>query len=146
MIRKITSADKEVFFSLTEQFYQSDAVLHPIPAVCHERTFEELMRSDVYLECLILEQNGQTAGYALLNKMYTHEMGGMVIWIEELYVLPEYRSCGLGTEFFQYLEQHYSDANFRLELMPDNQRAAKLYSRMGFEPLTYAQMVKNKEK
>lgn len=144
MIRIIEEKDRETFLELSKEFYSSNAVLHPIDESFHEKTFAELMRSHDYLECYIIEENGETAGYCLLNKTFGHECGGPVIWIEELYVRSEYQGRGIGSEMLDLVEQAHPAARYRLETEPENERAAKLYGRKGYEPLGYCQMVKDK--
>lgn len=146
MIRKLERKDKDLFLRLTRDFYASDAVLHSIPDAYHINAFEEMMRSEQYAEGYFIEQDARPAGYALLAKTYSHECGGMVLWIEEIYIAPEFRGNGLGKEFFDYLETEYkSVSRFRLELEPGNEKAERLYRRLGFEPLDYRQMVKEKK-
>ena len=142
-IRKIKNTDRELFLSLQKEFYQSDAVLHPIPDSYYANNFTELMRSDVYLMGYFFEIDGKNAGYALLSRSYSPEAGGIVIWIEELYVLPEYRSMGVGSRFFAFLEKELPAARYRLEVEPDNDRARRLYGRQGYESLPYLQMIKD---
>ena len=48
MIRPITKEDRDVYVSLADLFYHSEAVEHPVPPAYYERTFEELMRSEDY--------------------------------------------------------------------------------------------------
>lgn len=146
LIRRIEQKDKEIFLRLTREFYASDAVLHPVPDAYHTNTFEELMRSNQYAEGYLIESEGVPAGYALIAKTFSHECGGIAIWIEEIYILPEFRSQGLGKEFFDFLESAYGNVacRFRLELEPENEKAQRLYRRLGFEPLEYKQMVKDK--
>lgn len=143
MIRKLTPQDHVLFLDLCREFYHSSAVMHPIPESYYENTFQELMRSEVYTQCYILEYEGQPAGYALLSKSYSTEAGGMVVWIEELYLRPDFRSHGIGSEFFAFLEQEHPAARYRLEIEPDNERAAKLYRSRGYEVLPYVQMIKD---
>ena len=143
MIRKLTPQDHVLFLDLCREFYHSSAVMHPIPESYYENTFQELMRSEVYTQCYILEYEGQPAGYALLSKSYSAEAGGMVVWIEELYLRPDFRSHGIGSEFFTFLEQEHPAARYRLEIEPDNERAAKLYRSRGYEVLPYVQMIKD---
>ncbi len=143
MFRKITPADREEFLAMGREFYASPAVLGNIPDCRHEQTFEELMRSSVYLECYIFELEGHTAGFAMLNKTFNHEMGGMVVWLEELYVRPAFQQHGLGSSFLDWLAENVPAARFRLETEPENLRAAALYTRKGYEPLGYVQMVRD---
>ena len=78
-----------------------------------------------------------------LSLKYSHEAGGLELWVEELYVRPAFRGRGLGHEFFAWLRglsaaEHIR--RIRLETEPENERAAALYARMGFSPLGYCQM------
>ena len=142
MLRKITPNDRETYIALSEEFYSSDAVSHSIPVEVHKNSFDELMRSDEYIECFIFEHEGETAGYALIAKTFSPEAGGVVVWIEELYVREGFRGKGLGKAFFAYMEQNYNVSRYRLEVEPDNVRAKKLYSALGYKKLPYEQMIK----
>ena len=99
MIRKIEKKDRDVFLRLSEMFYASPAVAHEIPKEYHERTFCELMRSDEYADGYIVEADGKPVGIALTAKTYSREAGGKVLWLEELFILEEYRCLGLGREY-----------------------------------------------
>lgn len=143
MIRKIMSTDRERFISMARAFYHSPAVHAPVPEDYHRRAFEEMLRSEDYLLGLIFETDGQTAGYALLMKSWSQEAGGPCVWIDELYVLPEFQGRGLGHEFFRELPKRIPAARYRLEIEPENHRAEALYRKMGFENLPYGQMVRD---
>lgn len=145
MIRRVTEADREIFLALSEEFYASPAVLHPVPRRYHEDAFRELMRSDTYAEAFLLESEGKAVGYALTAKSYSREAGGKVLWLEELYILSEFRSRGLGGEYFAFIEGYARENGFariRLEVEEENVRARALYGRLGYLPLDYCQMVK----
>ena len=113
-------------------------------SVMLEKTFEECLKSDTYAELFILEWEGKIAGYGLIAKTFSQEAGGMVYWLEELYILEEYRSKGLGSEYFRYMEEHKEEGvtRFRLEVEKENERAWKLYKRQGYDWLEYDQMIK----
>ena len=120
--------DRELFYSFADQFYNSEAVMHPIPTDYHVKAFEEMMRSDVYIEGYIFEFEGKPVGYAMTSKAFSHESGGITLWVDELYIKEAYRSKGLGKEFFSYIHGTASAfaARLRLEVEPDNLRAIKL--------------------
>ena len=141
MIRRITSADREIYLQMAYEFYHSEAVLHPVPDDHYVRAFDEMMRSDAYMVGLIFEEDDQAVGYALLCKTYSQEAGGMAVWIDELYVREGYRNRGIGKRFFADLQTIIPAARYRLEIEPDNLRAEKLYRSMGFDVLGYKQMV-----
>ena len=145
-IRRITKNDRECYVELAEGFYHSPAVLHDIPRSYIERTFDEMMRSDVYVDGFLMEADeGVVMGYALISKTFSQESGGLAVWVEELYVLPEHQGQGVGSQVFALLEEVYPDCcRFRLEIEPDNEGAERLYRRMGYGDLPYRQMVKEK--
>ncbi|MDD6021122.1 MAG: GNAT family N-acetyltransferase [Acutalibacteraceae bacterium] len=144
MIRKIEKRDSEEYLKMAKDFYSSSAVLHPVPEEYFKRTLDEMLTSDRYAEGYILEKDGETAGYALVAKTFSQEAGGLVIWAEELYIKPEFRSHGLGTEFFRFLEENRSSdvKRIRLEVELENAGAIKLYKRLGYDFLEYNQMIK----
>ncbi len=146
MIRKINETDKEQYMIFTEHFYNSDAVMHPVPKEYREATWQELMRSDEYLECFFVEEDGIAKGFLLLAYTFSQEAGGKVCWIEEIFIEPEYRGRGLGRECFAFIKQNIEPVckRIRLEVEPDNFRAKKLYSEMGFGYLPYEQMLKGR--
>ena len=131
MIRKIKAEDKEIYIKMAHDFYRMPAVDHPVPDSYLEKTFEECLKSDTYAELFILEWEGKIAGYGLIAKTFSQEAGGMVYWLEELYILEEYRSKGLGSEYFRYMEEQKEEGvtRFRLEVEKENERAWKLYKR-----------------
>ncbi len=143
MIRRIEEKDREVFIEMSEEFYHSPAVLHPVDSSFHTKAFDELMRSKEYLECYITEEDSRIAGFCLLNKTYQHEYGGRVLWVEELYVRPEFQGKGLGSKMLKFVEEDNPDtALIRLETEPDNFGAKRLYERNGYEFLEYQQYIK----
>jgi len=144
MIRKVKETDRQCYIEMVKSFYNSEAVCHEIPVSHIQAAFDEMMRSDVYMEGFILEVEGETAGYANIAKTFSCEGGGLTVWAEEVFILPKFRCKGLGRELFGFLEQYYGDklARMRLEVTDENERAAKLYRSLGFESLEYRQMVK----
>ena len=144
MIRKVMPQDKEMYLSLTEKFYQSDAVSHNIPLENRLNTWDEIIRSDEYADCYFVIKDGDVAGYMLLAYTFSQEAGGKTAWIEEIYILPEFRSMGLGNELFDFIKAEIEPdcARLRLEVEADNIRAKKLYKSLGFKQLEYEQMIR----
>lgn len=137
--------DRATYMEMARAFYASGAVLHPVPERHFADAFDEMMRSEDYISGLIFELDGQVAGYALLCRTYTQEAGGVAVWVDELYVRPEFRGRGLGKSLFTALPEIAPAARYRLEIEPDNARAEKLYRQMGFVDLPYRQMVRDAE-
>lgn len=143
MIRKITEQDRALYLEMAHEFYHSPAVLHAVPDAHFERCFDEIISGSPFTDALILEHEGVAAGYALLSRTYSQEAGGLCVWIEEVYVRPQYQGKGIGKAFFHALPRIAPAARYRLEIEPDNARAERLYRSLGFEPLLYRQMVRD---
>ena len=142
-IRPICKDDRNVYLKMAAEFYKTDAVLLHVGEEHFRSTFEELMRSDEYALCYIFELDGEVAGYSLLAKTYSQEAGGKVLWIEEIYVSPDFRGRGIGKAFFEFLLKKLpSDVKrLRLEVERENSGAVKLYKSFGFDFLEYDQMI-----
>ena len=144
MIRKFVPEDREDYIRFSTEFYNSSAVDKPVPREHFEQGFDEMMRSDVYVQGYMLVCDGNNVGYCVTMKTYSVEAGGITIWIDELFVLEEYRSKGLGRELFKYIEENGDKKlrRIRLEVELENGRAISLYKKMGFEPAPHDGMWK----
>ena len=142
-IRPVARGDRKIYLRMAKEFYATDAVLIHVGEENFSATFEELMRSDRYALCYIFELDGAVAGYSLLAKTFSQEAGGQVLWIEEIYVLPEYRGRGIGKAFFDFIIKNKPDKvkRIRLEVERENEGAVKLYKGFGFDFLGYDQMI-----
>ncbi len=89
----------------------------------------------------VLELQGSLEGYALLTSFLSNEYGGVICFVDELYVSPAKRGQGHGTSLF---EQVMTDrtlwpeppVGISLEVRPENLRARRLYERLGFKVKT----------
>ena len=144
MIRKFVPEDREDYIRFSTEFYNSSAVDKPVPKEHFEQGFDEMMRSDVYVQGYMLVCDGNNVGYCVTMKTYSVEAGGITIWIDELFVLEEYRSKGLGRELFKYIEENGDKKlrRIRLEVELENGRAISLYKKMCSVPAPYDGMWK----
>jgi len=142
MIRKMTQKDTEPVLAMMQVFYASPAVLSNGSKEIFAADVAACVSDNPYLEGYIFEDEGMIMGYAMVAKSFSTEFGKPCIWIEDLYVKPRYRSMGLGSAFFAYIQAQYPGCLFRLEAEKENEGAVKLYKRMGFEELPYIEMKK----
>jgi GNAT superfamily N-acetyltransferase len=136
-IRKITQTDKHIYTEMAKDFYSSPAVLENIPEENILNSFELFLDGTPYGDAFIFELDGQTVGYGVLAYTHSQEAGGRVVWIEEIYVKDEYRGRGFGSEFLEFVKKNIPARRYRLETEPENERAAALYRRHGFEHFEY---------
>ncbi len=141
-IRLITPSDKKEYFEMSRAFYASGAAKGEITDDLRESFWKEILKGEL-LKGYFFEVNGEVAGFALTPVYASQEFGGRVLWIDELFVKPQFRGQGLATEFFGFLENNSQGCKLlRLEVEPDNKKAISLYKSLGFENLIYGQMIK----
>ena len=142
MIREMTVADRDAVLSMMRVFYASPAVLTNGSDEIFINDFENCVNGSPYLEGYIFEDAGKTVGYAMIAKSFSTEFGKPCMWIEDIYVIDEYRGRGIGSEFFAFLDEKYKGCLLRLEVEPENERAVHVYEKCGFEVMPYMEMKK----
>ncbi len=142
MIRKMQANDASQVLEMMRVFYASPAVLSNGSEEIFQNDVAECVSGSPYLEGYVFEQNGVIQGYTMIAKSFSTEFGKRCIWIEDLYVQPEFRGKGLGGAFLQHIQELYPGALFRLEAEQENEGAVRLYEKMGFEVLPYLELKK----
>ena len=141
-IRPMVKEDKESVLEMMRVFYTSPAVLSNGSEEIFEADVENCVNESPYLEGFVFEEKGEILGYGMIAKSFSTEFGKPCIWVEDLYLKPEYRGQGIGSKFFEYLENNYTDCIFRLEVEEENERAIHVYEKNGFTVLPYMEMKK----
>lgn len=137
----MTPADISDVLEMMRVFYASEAVSTNGSEEIFRADVEQCLGQSPYLEGYILEQNGVLAGYGMLAKSFSTEFGKPCIWVEDLYLKPEYREQHLGSEFLQHVRKKYPEAVCRLEVEPENTRAVHTYEKNGYGTLPYTEMI-----
>ena len=142
-IRRLKQQDREIYVSMAEKFYSTDAVAKKVDSKNFYLAFDEIMKRDTYASAYILRYDGKTAGYVLLAKTYSQEAGGLVIWVEEIFVEENFRGKGIAKAFFEFLLKAKGETvkRIRLEVEKENEGAVRLYKSFGFDFLEYDQMI-----
>lgn len=141
-IRKMTREDTEQVAEMMRVFYSSPALLTNGSEEIFRNDIEACVGSNPYLEGYVFEEEHRIAGYAMIAKSFSTEFGRHCIWIEDLYLCPEFRGRGIGTMFFAFIENKYPDSVMRLEVESENKKAISVYGTCGYEILPYMEMKK----
>ena len=141
-IREMIQDDKSIIIDMMRVFYASPAVLSNGSEEIFEADVENCVNDSPYLEGFVFEENGEILGYGMIAKSFSTEFGKPCIWIEDLYIKPEFRGQGIGSAFFSHIEKKYPNHIYRLEVEEENERAICVYKKNGFEVLPYMEMKK----
>ena len=106
-------------------------------------TVEDIQRTlfgaDPAAEILIAELGGQAAGFALFFTSYSTFLARAGIYLEDLFVYPQFRSCGVGKSLLTHLAALAVERNMgRLDwsVLNWNEPAIKFYEQLGAQGMT----------
>ncbi|MGD8405154.1 MAG: GNAT family N-acetyltransferase [Anaerolineales bacterium] len=94
---------------------------------------------------LVARDKDKLIGIAAISFAWTLEHGGKSAWLDELYVLPDYREDGIGSALIESAIDELRKqgcAAIDLEVEENHHRAERLYERKGFKRLKRKRWVK----
>ena len=89
-------------------------------------------------EALIAERDGKPAGFALWFYNFSTFRGGHGLYVEDVFVDPEYRGAGIGRAIFRFLAQRAISqgcARMDWDVLNWNAPAIRFYRALGAYPL-----------
>ena len=108
--------------------------------VADEATLQEtLFGARRYAEVVIARYDGTPAGFALFFHNYSTFLAKPGIYLEDLFVFPEYRSKGIGKALLVHLAKLAKERNCgRLEwwVLDWNESAINFYKKLGAVPMS----------
>ena len=104
MIRAATPADVPLIASLVRELAEYEKLADQ--AVATDSDFARALFSpSPKAHALIVEHDGQPAGFALYFYNFSTFLGRPGIYIEDVFIRPEFRRNGFGRAIFKYLAQ-----------------------------------------
>ncbi len=133
ILRFAEPGDCDVLFKLIKALAEYEKLSHAVTgdAVALK---EHLFGSPRYVEAILAEYAGQAVGFALFFHNYSTFLTKPGIYLEDLFVLPEYRQQGIGRELITKIAQIAVERGCgRLEwsVLDWNEPAIAFYRRMG---------------
>lgn len=132
-IRPAVSTDSATILQFIKELAEFEKLLHEVKA--NEKTLRQtLFEEKNGIESIIAEIEGKPAGFALFFKSYSTFLAKPGIYLEDLYVSPQFRSRGIGETILKYLANLCLERNYgRLEwsVLDWNERAIKFYRNVG---------------
>jgi GNAT superfamily N-acetyltransferase len=135
IIRTAQESDTAVLLDFIRRLADYEKRLHEVTAT------EEDIRSVVFgkkvAEAIIAEHEGIPAGFAIFFHNFSTFLGKPGIYIEDLFVCPEFRGKGLGKLLFSYIAQLAVERNCgRVEwtVLTWNEPAINFYKKIGAIP------------
>lgn len=132
-LRSATPADASTLFQLIHALADYEKLSHAVTGTPEALT-DHLFGERRYAEAILAEVAGQAAGFALFFYNYSTFLTRPGIYLEDLFVLPEYRRRGIGKALLTYLAERAMQENCgRLEwsVLDWNAPAIAFYEQMG---------------
>ncbi|MDO5149023.1 MAG: GNAT family N-acetyltransferase [Oscillospiraceae bacterium] len=143
--RKMQDSDRAEVLAMMRVFYDSPAVLSTPSDRILEKDFDDCTGECPFVTGFIMEKDNHTAGYIMTAMCYSTEYGGLCVWIEDLYIKPEFRHLGAGTMALEFIEKEYPEAvRFKLEVETENEKAVGCYKKNGYGISPYFEMTKER--
>lgn len=89
-------------------------------------------------EALVAERDGEIAGFALFFHNLSTFLGRRGLWLEDLYVRPEFRRAGIGETLLRSVAQIAIDrgcGRFEWSVLDWNEPAIRFYRKLGADIL-----------
>lgn len=137
-IRPAQPKDTAAIFSLIVELAEYEKLAHEVTGSAAQ-LHTHLFGDRPCIEALLAEVNNIPAGFALYFPTYSTFLTAPGIYLEDLYVRPQFRRMGIGKTFFARLAQITLERGFeRLEwaVLDWNEPAIAFYQRMGSVPLS----------
>lgn len=136
-IREATIADVPLILQFIRELAEYEKLLHEVVAT------EEILRETLFgekpsAEVMIGYADKKPAGFALFFHNFSTFLGRPGIYLEDLYVKPEFRGKGFGQQLLAYLAKLAKERNCgRLEwwVLDWNEAAIKFYKNLGAIPM-----------
>lgn len=139
-IRKIEERDRTNVAGMMKVFYASDAVSSDGSDEIFNNDIDACLDDSPFLRGYVMEASGVLVGYCMMAYSFSTEFGKPCVWLEDIYIKPEYHNRGIGGQVMNYFVTANPDAVLRLEAEEKNEMAIHVYEKQGFHKLSYVEM------
>ena len=100
---------------------------------------------------VVAEQDGQIAGGLMVTYEWSDWRNGWFWWIQSVYVRPEARGTGVYSRLYAFVQEKAENdpegvCGFRLYVEKENERAMKVYEKLGMSECDYKMYEEGKQK
>lgn len=136
LIRKAVESDIQTIFKFICELAEYEKLTHEVTAT------EEILLDSLFVkrqaEVLIAEVEGAPVGFVLFFHNFSTFKGRACLYLEDLYIKPEYRGKGFGKELLIELAKIAVERNcerFEWAVLDWNEPSISFYKKMGAIPM-----------
>lgn len=135
-IRKAAESDIQTIFRFICELAEYEKLSDDVTAT------EEILLDSLFIkkqaEVLIAELDGKPVGFALFFHNFSTFKGRACLYLEDLYIKPDFRGKGFGKELFRTLAKIAVERNcdrFEWSVLDWNEPSINFYKKMGAIPM-----------
>jgi ribosomal protein S18 acetylase RimI-like enzyme len=132
-LRLATPDDCALLVELMTEFYAETH--YPFDRTRAELAFSELLADPRLGLVWLIELQSRAVGYVVMTLGFSMEYGGRDAFVDDLFVQPDFRGRGLGTQAIEQVRVACAERGVRaihLGVARDNDAARSVYRRAGF--------------
>ena len=132
-IKKASINDSEDLFSLIDALADYEKLERP-DSDAKKRFLKDAFGKNPKITPWLAEKDGKAAAYAITLYTYSSFLALPTLYLKDVFVLPEYRACGIGKSLFRHLVKlAYDEGCGRMEwqVLDWNQLAINFYEKIG---------------
>jgi len=129
-----TSNEIEMLVAMMRELYAYDGLA--FDKAIARRALMGVIDNETFGRVFLIRLENEVAGYAVLTFGYSLEFHGRDAFVDELYLLDEYRGRGIGKLALQFLTKVCANEGvsaLHLEVERENTSAQTVYRKFGFE-------------
>lgn len=130
--KRATEKDVPIILDFIRQMAVYEKMLDKVKAT--EESLKESIFDNNRAEALLIKVNGEFVGYIMYFFNFSTFVGREGIFLEDIYINPEYRGMGIGKKVFRLLASIAKENNYeRIEwtCLDWNEPSLKFYKSMG---------------
>jgi ribosomal protein S18 acetylase RimI-like enzyme len=131
--KAITSKNTGLILDFMKDYYSTEGIMFDREK--SRDTLENLISHEDTGRIWIIETNKAAIGYFCLAFCYTLEHHGKACYLDEMYIKPEFRHLGIGSEAMKFIENYLINNEFKaihLVVHLKNLAAFNYYIKNGF--------------
>ena len=136
-IRQATKADVPLLLDFIRALADYEKLLHEVVAT-ETSVRESLFGAESVAEALIVESDGEPAAFAVYFHNFSTFMGRRGLYLEDLFVKPEFRRQGIGKKLLVHLAKIALDrscSRFEWAALDWNETAIRFYEELGAQKM-----------
>jgi GNAT superfamily N-acetyltransferase len=135
--RQANASDAALILTFIKKLAEYEKLLHEVVAT-EETIRQSLFCADPKAFCVLAEHDGKSVGFAICFYNYSTFQGKPGIYIEDLFVEPEFRGRGIGKGFFAHLAKkalREDCGRIQWWVLDWNEPSINFYKKMGAKPM-----------